>query len=113
MANDADNVAKIAGWLSGFDTEKQDPGQVKSGARMNTLSVAMGDYKALWSRCQKAEAERDGWREEFQKQVETTEARLEAAEELAGAVAEAARQKIAGWLEDALAAFRKDQEESK
>lgn len=39
--------------------DPMDPGQVKSGARMNTLSVAMGDYKALWSRCQKAEAERD------------------------------------------------------
>lgn len=39
--------------------DPMDPGQVKSGARMNTLSVAMSDYKALWSRCQKAEAERD------------------------------------------------------
>jgi len=120
--------------------DPMDPGQVKSGARMNTLSVAMGDYKALWSRCQKAEAERDAraevgyavearaLREQLATQRKDFEARLKAAEELA---------EILGFLFDgpddprsfstrlafsdhdddtiraALAQFRKDQEETK
>lgn len=120
--------------------DPMDPGQVKSGARMNTLSVAMGDYKALWSRCKKAEAERDAraevgyavearaLREQLATQRKDFEARLKAAEELA---------EILGFLFDgpddprsfstrlafsdhdddtiraALAQFRKDQEETK
>lgn len=117
-----------------------DPGQVKSGARMNTLSVAMGDYKALWSRCQKAEAERDAraevgyavearaLREQLATQRKDFEARLKAAEELAEILgflfnhpyyphSFSTRLAFSDHDDDtiraALARFRKDQEETK
>lgn len=35
--------------------DPMDPANVKSGSRMNTLSVTHQDYRALWDRCRKAE----------------------------------------------------------
>lgn len=94
--------------------DPMDPERVE--ARWFTDADASDDYRDLWSRCQKAEAERDGWREEFQKQVETTEARLEAAEELADAAEKTMQYGPNGCpcgtcepVSAALARFRKDQ----
>lgn len=118
--------------------DPMDPERVE--ARWVTDADASDDYRDLWSRCQKAEAERDAraevgyavearaLREQLATQRKDFEARLKAAEELA---------EILGFLFDgpddprsfstrlafsdhdddtiraALAQFRKDQEESK